>query len=109
MSGETTYEYGYDRPGVYIVFVISIVLIFLFEIEMKFTKRFLLIPFIDFFIFGAIQPMYLLIYAAETGIGVFIAELGMLFQLIGVLIAVVFERTNKKSLLYQPQLRAERA
>jgi hypothetical protein len=109
MSGETTYEYGYDRLGLNVIFVISLIPIFLFEIDIRFTKRFLLIPFIEFFIFGAIQPMYLLIYAAETGIGVYIAELGMLFQLIGVLIAVVFERTNKKSLLYQPQLRAERA
>ncbi len=65
---------------------------------MKFTKKFLLIPFIEFFIFGAIQPMYLLIYAAETGIGVYIAELGILFQLIGVITAIFVERINKKRL-----------
>jgi hypothetical protein len=102
ISGENIYDYGYDRPGLYIIFVLSLVPVFLFEIDIKFTKRFLLIPLIEFIMFGAIQPMCLFAYAVEPGIGLYIAELGVLFQLIGIIIAVMFESLNKQVIFYPP-------
>ena len=103
ISGERIYEYGYDRPGLYILFILSLLPLLLYEIGIKFTKQFLLIPFIELILLAVIEPVYLLMYTVETGIGMYIAGLGILFQFIGVIIAVLFERLNKELMFYLPQ------
>jgi hypothetical protein len=53
-------------------------------------------------------PLFIGIYAVETGIGMYIAGLGILFQLIGIIMAVLFQRLNRELMFYQPQYTPER-
>jgi len=103
MYRDVTYEYGYDRPGLYIIFFISLIPVFLLELEAKFTKSFLIFPFIETVLLGAIQPMYILVYSVETGIGNYVAGMGILFQFIGIVIAVIFESLDKNVIFNKPQ------
>jgi len=95
MYQDVTYEYGYDRPGLYIIFFISLIPLMFFEFEVKFTKSFLIIPFIEIVLLTSTYPLYSGISSVKTGVGMYVAGLGILFQFIGIVIAVVFESLDK--------------
>lgn len=99
---DITYEYGYDRPLLYIIFFISLIPLLILEFEIKFTKKYLFIPFTEFLMFWAVLPMHYFVYSVEIGIGMLVAGLGILFQFIGIIIAVVFESLDKMVAFNQP-------
>jgi hypothetical protein len=102
MTGETTTDYGYNRPGIIIILIISIIPIVLYEQRREFTLRYLLFPFIEYVIFGIFQPLYIAIYSVETEIGFYIALIGWLFQIVGIFTAIIIERVKKKHIRPRP-------
>jgi hypothetical protein len=103
MSGEHLHKYGYDQPVLYIIFIISLTPVILLEVDIKFAISFILIPLFEFIMLAAAYPLYIGIYAVETGIGMYIAGLGILFQFIGIIMAVLFQRLNKELMFYSAQ------
>lgn len=100
-SGEKSYVYGYERPDLYIILIISLITVFLLEFDVRFSKSSILIPLISLFLFAATQPLYISASTVKTGIGMYIALLGILFQFIGVVIAAIFENISKELIVSQ--------
>ena len=104
--GTTTYEYGYDRPLIIILFSISFIPIILYETKKRFTLQYLGISICEYIVFSISLPAYLAIYAVETGIGFYFALVGIFFQFIGIVVAIIIEWVKRKHML--PQLTADR-
>jgi hypothetical protein len=95
-TGDTTYEYGYDRLEIIILFIFSFVPIIMYEKKVRYTAYYLLVILIELILFTASYRFYLAIYAVKTNIGYYFALIGGLLQLIGILSIIVIERRKKK-------------
>ncbi len=94
--GNTTYEYGYDRPLIIILLSISFIPIILYELKKRFTYQYLAIPVCEFIVFSFSLPAYVAIYSVETGIGLYFALVGIFFQFIGIVVAIIIEWIKRK-------------
>jgi hypothetical protein len=96
-TGETIITYGYQRLDAILVLFISSIPIISYEYKGENNISHLFIPFFEFVILVIFQPAHLLIYAVEVGYGYYLALLGILYQLIGIIAAIMIERIKKET------------